>query len=86
MKTMQCQHGCCGEGVDQHCCDPDEEEEGFNRYVWLYMPGSREENHRNKEFLGNTGPDPLENHKATKPAFNAGPSSACQRKQHDDDI
>ena len=27
----------------------------------------------------NTGPDPLKNHKATKPAFNVGPSSASQR-------
>ena len=26
----------------------------------------------------NTGPDPLKNHKATKPAFNIGPSSARQ--------
>ena len=25
-----------------------------------------------------TGPNPLKNHKATKPAFNFGPSSACQ--------
>ena len=30
-------------------------------------------------FLCNTGPDPLKNHKATKPAFNVGPSSARQR-------
>ena len=30
-------------------------------------------------FLSNTGPDPLVNHKATKPAFNAGPLSARQR-------
>ena len=28
--------------------------------------------------LSNTGLDPLENHKATKPAFNVGPSSARQ--------
>ena len=27
----------------------------------------------------NTVPDPLKNHKATKPASNAGPSSARQR-------
>ena len=26
--------------------------------------------------LSNTGPDPLENHKSTKPEFHAGPSSA----------
>ena len=31
-------------------------------------------------FLSNTGPEPLENHKAIKPAFNVGPSdSASQR-------
>ena len=27
-------------------------------------------------FLSNTGPDPLKNHKATKPAFNVGQSSS----------
>ena len=37
------------------------------------------ENHKNEGFLSNTGPDPLANHKATKPAFNVGPSSARQR-------
>ena len=31
-------------------------------------------------FFSNTGVDPLKNHKATKPAFNIGPSSA--RKQN----
>ena len=30
-------------------------------------------------FLSNTGPDSLKNHKATKPAFNGGPSSARQQ-------
>ena len=30
-------------------------------------------------FLSNSGLDPLENHKATKTAFNVGPSSAHQR-------
>ena len=35
-------------------------------------------NHKNIGFLSKTGPDPLKNHKATKPAFNVGPSSACQ--------
>ena len=33
-------------------------------------------NHKAIWFLSNTGPDPLENHKATKTAFNVGPSSA----------
>ena len=26
-------------------------------------------------FFSNTGPDPMKNHKATKPAFDVGPSS-----------
>ena len=30
-------------------------------------------------FLSNTGPDSLKNHKATKSAFNVGPSLARQR-------
>ena len=33
-------------------------------------------NHKKIGFLGLTVPDPLKNHKATKPAFNVGPSSA----------
>ena len=37
---------------------------------------SHSENHKNIGFLSNTGPDPLNNQKATKPAFNVGPSSA----------
>ena len=36
-------------------------------------------NHKNIGFLSNTGPDPLENHKATKQAFNVGSSSAHQQ-------
>ena len=36
-------------------------------------------NHKKLWFLSNTGPDPLEIHKATKPAFNVGPSSALQQ-------
>ena len=31
------------------------------------------------EFLSNTVPDPLKNHKATKPELNIGPPSARQR-------
>ena len=38
------------------------------------------ENHKAKWFLSNIGSDPLENNKATKPVFNAGPSSELQRK------
>ena len=33
-------------------------------------------NHKNIGFLGNIVPDPLKNHKATKPAFNVGPMMA----------
>ena len=36
-------------------------------------------NHKAIGFLSNTGPDPLEMHKATKPTFNVGPPSARQR-------
>ena len=36
------------------------------------------ENHKAIGFLGNTCPNPLENHKATKPAFNVGTSSTRQ--------
>ena len=35
-------------------------------------------NHKNIGNLSNTGPDPLENHKATKPEFNVGSLSARQ--------
>ena len=42
-------------------------------------PTSPLENHKNIGFLSNYGPDPLKNHKATKPAFNVGLSSARQR-------
>ena len=35
--------------------------------------------HKAIGFLSNTGPIPLENHKATKPAFNVGLLSASQR-------
>ena len=37
------------------------------------------ENHKNIGFLSNTGLDRLKDHKAAKPAFNGGPSSARQR-------
>ena len=35
-------------------------------------------NHKNIVFLSNTGPDPLTNHKAIKPAFNVGSLSDRQ--------
>ena len=31
--------------------------------------------HKSIGLLSNTGPDPLKNYQATKPAFNVGPSS-----------
>ena len=37
------------------------------------------ENHKAIGFLSITVPNPLENHKASKPAFNVGPLSARQR-------
>ena len=36
-------------------------------------------NHKNIGFLSKTGPDPLKNHKATKPIFNVGSLSARQQ-------
>ena len=42
-------------------------------------PDPPPEKSQNIGFLSNTGPDPLKNHKATKPAFNVGPPSARQR-------
>ena len=52
------------------CADP---EEGGGR-------GSRPpEKSQNIGYLSNTGPDPLKNHKATKPSVNVGPSSIRQR-------
>ena len=40
------------------------------------------ENLKTIGFLSNTGPNPLKNHEATKPAFNVGPSSALQRNAY----
>ena len=39
-------------------------------------PPPTPENHKAIGFLSNTGPEPLKIHKATKPAFNYGPSLA----------
>ena len=36
-------------------------------------------NHKHIGFLRNTGPDPTENHKDNKQAFNVGPPSVRQR-------
>ena len=53
------------------CADP---EGGGGQGIWTPTVKSK-----NIRFLSNTGPDPLKNNKATKPAFNVGPSSAHQR-------
>ena len=42
-------------------------------------PPPPEKSKKKIEFLSNTSPDPLENHKAAKPAFNVGPLSARKR-------
>ena len=42
--------------------------------VWIPL-----KDHKNIGFLSNTGPDPLNNHNATKSAFNVGPLLACQQ-------
>ena len=41
-------------------------------------PGPRK-NRKAIEFVSNTVPESMENYKATKPAFNVGPSSVSQR-------
>ena len=55
----------------------------FSRKVTCADPeggqGSPSENQKAIMFLSNTGPDPLKSHKASKPAFNVGPSSASQQ-------
>ena len=38
-----------------------------------YAPEGPLKNHKDIRFLSNTGMDPMNNHKATKPAFNDGP-------------
>ena len=45
----------------------------------LGAPTPLPENLKAIGFLKNSGPDPLENHKATQLAFNVGPSPAHQR-------
>ena len=52
------------------CTDPER---------WTGVQDPPLKNHKNIGFLSNTGPDPLKNHKATKPAFNFRPSLAHQQ-------
>ena len=49
------------------------------RWVIADPEGGPPVNHKNIGFLSNTGLDPLKNHKATKAAFNVGPTMARQR-------
>ena len=42
----------------------------------LFALIQRDGGHKNIGFLSNTGPDPLKNHKATKPLCNVGPIMA----------
>ena len=50
-----------------------------SRGGWQGVWTPRLKNHKHLGFLRNTGPDPVKNRKTTKPAFNVGPLSACQR-------
>ena len=47
--------------------------------TWGPDPPPPLKNHKNIGLLSNTVLNPLKNLKANKPAFNVGPSSACQR-------
>ena len=53
------------------CVDP----EGWEEQGVRTPPPEKSQNYR---VLFHTAADPLKNHKATKPAFNAGPSLARQ--------
>ena len=56
--------------------------EKYNARIQRWGQGVRvisPENQKAIEFLCKTGPDPLKNHKATRPAFNVRPSSVRQR-------
>ena len=55
------------------CADPEGGRGGGDRVSRPLL-----KNHKNIGFLSNIGPDPQKNHKATKPAFDYGPSLACQ--------
>ena len=52
---------------------------GGDRAFRTPPPPQKKKNHKNIGFLGNSGPDPLKNHKATEPAFNVGQSLARQQ-------
>ena len=48
----------------------------IHRGIWGPDPPEKSQKYR---VFCKSGPDPLKNHKATKPAFNVGPSSAHQQ-------
>ena len=56
--------------VTEACAD---QGEGRGQEIWTPSPLK---NHKNIGFFSKTGSDPLKNYKATKPAFNVGPSLA----------
>ena len=62
----------CRELIISPCADP---EGGGGQGVQIPPPWKSQ----NIGFPCNTGPDPLKHYKATKPAFNVGPSSVRQR-------
>ena len=41
--------------------------------MWIKSPELTLKNHKDIGYLSSTGPDPLEQHKSTKPAFDFGP-------------
>ena len=53
--------------------------DGFRGVGGTGAPDPSLKNHKNIGFHSKPGPDPWKNHKATKPAFNVGQSSARQR-------
>ena len=62
---------CCSTLCPSSCADP---EEGTGGRTRLHPPWKIT---KTIVFLSNSGPDPLQNHKATKPAFNVWPLSAA---------
>ena len=53
--------------------------QGYRRGTGGPDPPPPPEKSRKYRFLSNSSPNPLKNHKATKPTFNVGPSLARQR-------
>ena len=70
-------YGICSK-ISNTSCPCSDPEGGQVVRIHPPPPPHPPEKSQNIGFLSNTGPDPLKNHKATKPAFNVGPSSARQ--------